>query len=147
MPRVKVHILSPPIFQTELEIRISDLNYGNHLANEKVLSMAHEARVRLFNEWGYNETDIEGIGIIMADAEIEYKNQGFYNDLIRIEISIDNFHKKGFDFYYKLVNTETSKIIARIKTAIVFFDYNLQKTAAVPPAFLEKIKTAGESIS
>ena len=146
MPRVKVHIKAPTLFFTDLRVRITDLNYGNHLANDKVLSMIHEARVRFFNELGYGETDIEGLGIIMSDAEIEYKNQGFYNDLIRIEITIDNLHKKGFDFFYKLENTHTGKIIARIKTAIIFFDYSMQKPSVIPQKFLAKIEALRQNV-
>jgi hypothetical protein len=45
-----------------------DINYGGHLGNDAVLSLVHEARVRFLKQQGYTENNIEGAGIIMADA-------------------------------------------------------------------------------
>ena len=125
------------LFSTKIPVRITDLNYGNHLGNDALLSIIHEARVRFLNEFGYSEADIEGAGIIMADVVIIYKSQGYYKDLLTIHIGIDDISKKSCDFYYKITNQDTD-VVALCKTAIVFYDYQAQKPTAIPLKFIDK---------
>ena len=126
------------LFSTQIPVRITDLNYGNHLGNDALLSIIHEARVRFLASYGYSEANIENVGIMMADAVIIYKSQAFYGDMLSIQIGIDDLSKKSCDFYY-LIGNQAEKIVALCKTAIVFFDYHLQKPALIPTKFLEKI--------
>ena len=64
MARIKLHMPETYLFSTNIDVRITDLNYGNHLANDSLLSIIHEARVRFLNHFGYTELDIEGIGLV-----------------------------------------------------------------------------------
>ena len=125
-------------FSTTIDVRITDLNYGNHLANDSLLSIIHEARVRFLNHFGYTELDVEGVGIMMADSVIIYKSQSHYGDTLNIEIGVGDISKKSCDFYYRITKNE-DKIVALCKTAIVFFDYNSQKPAQVPRPFIDKL--------
>ena len=85
MGRIKIEIPDNFFFTTQIPVRISDINYGNHLGNDAVLSLVHEARVRFLKEFGYTELDIEGAGIMMADVAIVYKSQGYYGDILSID--------------------------------------------------------------
>lgn len=140
MARIKIALPEKIIFETELVLRISDINYGGHLANDAVLSIVHEARIRFLQQLGYSEKNIEGLGLIMTDAAIVYKNQGFHGDRLTIKISIDEFTKLGFDLFYLLTNQD-GKEVARVKTNITFFDYKANKLAGIPQDFLEKVNS------
>ena len=139
MPRIKIKLPEKFIFRTEIVIRITDLNYGGHLGNDSVLSICHEARLRFLKHLGYSELDVEGSGIIMSDAAIQYKGEGFHGDELIIEISVNDFTKTGCDFVYRLTNKETRKIIALVKTGIVFYDYKRRIIAEIPEKFKSKI--------
>ena len=130
MARIKLSLPSDFLFKTIIPVRITDLNYGNHLANDKVLSIVHEARVQFLNHFGWSEMDLAGVGIIMADVGIEYKNQAFYNDQLEIEMTIGDFTRVSFDIFYKI--TCQDKLIAKVKTGIVTFDYHTNKVVEVP---------------
>jgi acyl-CoA thioesterase FadM len=132
MGRVKLVLPKELSFQTEIKLRISDINYGGHLGNDAVLSLIHEARLQFLDSLGYTEKDVEGFGIIMTDSAIVYKTQGFYGDTAVIYVGTDEFNDYGCDIFYKLVNKETGKEIARAKTGIVLFDYDKQKVAKLP---------------
>ena len=126
------------LFSTRIPVRITDLNYGNHLGNDALLSILHEARVRFLDNYNYTEANVEGIGLMMADVVIIYKYQSFYGDQLTIQIGIDNISKKSCDFYYRITK-DKDKVIALCKTAIVFYDYQSQKPAGIPPQFLKKL--------
>ena len=139
MPRIKLDLPDRFLFTTEIPVRITDLNYGSHLANDALLSIIHEARVRFLKELRYSETDIEGYGIIMGDAAIIYKSQAYYGDTLVIDVAVTDISRKSCDLFYRILNQD-SRIIAYAKTGIVFFDYRNQKPVRIPEKFLEKLR-------
>ncbi|MCF7792182.1 MAG: thioesterase family protein [Victivallales bacterium] len=135
MARVKLQLPEKFIFSTEIPVRITDLNYGNHLANDKLLGIIHETRVRFLESIGCTEMDVYGAGIILSDSVVIYKGQGFYNDLLKVEIAVSDIHKFGCDIFYKLTNTNSGVELARAKTGILFFNYEKQKLMSTPDKF------------
>ena len=135
MGRIRIQLPQKFPFHTDLGIRISDINYGNHLGNDAVLRLLHEARVRYLQQYGFTETDICGVGLMIADAAVVYKSQGYYGDPLRIEITTAEPGRYGCDLYYRITNQATGKEVARAKTGIVFFDYASNKLAELPEEF------------
>lgn len=135
MSRTKLRLPTDFSFSTEVPVRVSDVNYGGHLGNDRVLALIHEARVRFLNHYGFTELDVDGTGTIMTDAVIIYKSEAFYGDLLKIEVAADNFHKYGCDLFYRLTKRSNGREIARAKTGITFFDYEKRKIAPMPQKF------------
>jgi acyl-CoA thioester hydrolase len=140
MARTKLHLPSKFTFTTEIPVRLTDLNYGNHLGNAQLLGIIHEARMQHLNSFGCTEIDIFGVGIVVSDSVVIYKNQGFYKDLLKIESAISDIHKYGCDFYYRITNKNKNIEIAKAKTGILFFDYKKQKLALTPTEFKNKFQ-------
>ena len=137
MARIKLILPQQFNFSTILNIRITDLNYGGHLGNDAALGLIHEARIRLLADKGFSEGDIDGTGIILMDAVINYTSEGFYGDKIRIDVSVDEITNAGCDIYYRFVNVANDKVIVKAKTNIAFFDYTIKKIAKTPKIFLD----------
>ncbi len=145
MPRIKIDFPEKVFFTTQTEVRISDVNYGNHLGNDSVLSLIHEARVRFFNSLGFSELDLGGASVIMSDVAIVYESEGHYADQLSIEISVCDFSSAGFDIYYRLTNLTTNKELAIAKTGMVCYDYTERKVKPVPEAFKLLFDISGKS--
>jgi acyl-CoA thioesterase FadM len=137
MARMKLELPDRFIFSTEIEVRISDINYGGHLGNDSLLSLIHEARVRFLNEYGFSEFDIGGASIIMSDTAIIYKSESFHGDILTFEVAVADVGRIGCDFYYRIYNKKAGKEVAHAKTGIVFFDYEKRKVVNVPGKFRE----------
>jgi acyl-CoA thioesterase FadM len=135
MARIKFDLPSQYHFSIEIPLRIGDINYGGHLGNDAVLSLAHEARVRFLRRHGWSELNIDGASIIMADAAVMFKAEAFYGDILNIDIAVTDLTDLGCDLLYRLVNKESGKEIARVKTGIVFFDYQTRKPVRTPESF------------
>ncbi len=142
MERVKLNLPEKFSFKTEMLIRITDINYGGHVGNDSFLSLIQEARVQFFKQFNYTETNIEGLGVIIIDAAIEYKSELFYGDLVEISVTVGSISKVGFDLFYliekKINNVNT--IVAKAKTGILCFDYKVRKVAPMPQVVIEKFK-------
>jgi acyl-CoA thioesterase FadM len=134
MARIKIDLPAHFTFITSIPVRITDLNYGGHVGNDTILSIIHEARVQFLRQYGYTELDLGGAGLIMNDVAIEYKNESFYGDAIRVSVAAGEFSRVGFDIFYKLEKETNDKpaIVALAKTGMVCFNYELKKIVRVP---------------
>ncbi|GIL24603.1 MAG: esterase [Bacteroidota bacterium] len=140
MARVELPLPDKFIFETQLTVRVSDLNYGNHVGNDRMLTLMQEARVLFYQSLGFkNEISFDGnIGQVIADAVVVYKSESFLGDVLKIEIAIADWTKYGFDMYYRITNQHNNEV-ARGKTGIVCFDFDKRKVASVPESLLKKL--------
>lgn len=135
MSRTRIELPASFPFSTELNLRISDINYGGHLGNDRVLTLAHEARARYLSAHGLEELAVgNGAGLIMADAAIEYKAEAHYGDNIRISVAAANIGRAGFDILYLLeaVRNGATVTVAIVRTGMVCFDYARKKVMSIP---------------
>jgi acyl-CoA thioester hydrolase len=130
--RVKIEEPKDYIFRTTYKIVVSDLNYGNHLSNEKLLTIAHEARMQFLHTKGWTEMDLAGVSLIQGDAAVIYQSEGFYGDELEVSLGIDEMSRVSFDLVYKIHNITTNKALALVKTGMVCYDYDSKKVMTLP---------------
>ena len=143
MARIKIELPSSFLFTTEIPVRITDLNYGSHVGNDTILSLIHEARMQLLASFGYtSELSINGVGLIMTDAGIEFKGELFYGDKVFASVGVADVSKVGFDLYYKLEKGSPSKklVVDIAKTGMLCFDYEKKKIVPVPGELKDKLR-------
>lgn len=138
MARISIDLSARFTFATEITIYINHINYGNHLDNSALLSLVSEARVRFFKSMNYSELDVEGFGIIVADAAVQYKSEAFHGEVLVIQMTANDFNKYGCDLVWQIADQATGREVARGKHGIMFFDYGVRKPAQLPPAFMAK---------
>lgn len=139
MPRIKIELPAHFGFSTEIQIYINHINYGNHLDNAALIALVSEARVRFFKALGYSELDVEGVGIVVADAAVQYKTEAFHGEVLLFEMAADDFNKYGCDLVYRISDKASGREVARGKTGILFFDYAARQVALVPTAFIARL--------
>ena len=140
----RIHITLPdnPVYATELTVCIGDINYGRHLANDAVLRLAHEARLRFLAANGWTETDVSGAGLIMADAAIQFCAQAFHGEVLQVQVAVGQVGSAGFALYTRFCRQDGVEI-AKVKNGMVFFDYAAQRVCKTPPAFRERFGKTG----
>lgn len=132
-------------FETELDVRISDINYGQHLGNDAVLALAHEARLRFLASKGFSEKDAGGVGLIMLDASVVYRAQARWGDRLLVQVAVGEIRGCDFELFYRFVRKDDSSEIAIVKTTLAFFDYQKARIARAPAVFLERISSVGST--
>lgn len=135
MSRVRLEMPERFLYATELPLRVSDINYGGHLGNDAVLAIAQEARMRFLRSHGWTEQEVGGVGMIMTDAVVVYRSEAFYGDVITIDVAVADIGQLGCDFLFRMRNKASGKVVAQVKTGIVFFDYAKRKPSPVPAEF------------
>lgn len=134
MSRIRINIPASFSFTTHIPVRITDLNYGNHVGNDAILSILHEARMQFLAKFGYTEMEFAGVGMIMSDVGIEFKNELFYGNTVIASVGAFDFTRVGFDLYYKLETRKEEKtiLVALAKSGMICYDYEKKKIVAVP---------------
>jgi acyl-CoA thioester hydrolase len=138
MSRIKIEVPQKTIASVLIPVRITDINYGNHLGNDAFVSILHEARMQWLQQNGYTELNIEGSGLIMSDLVVEFKNESFYGDVVEVKISAGEPSRVAFELFYQLLVKRNDEVIllANAKTGMVCYDYEAKKVVVIP----EKLK-------
>ena len=139
MARIQIVLPETFVFSTELPLYMSHINYGGHLDNALLLTVVSEARVRFFKSLGYSELDVDGVGIVVSDAALQYKSEAFHGEIMVVQMTTGDFGKFGCDLLWRMSDKTSGREVARGKTGIVFFDYATRKIAPVPQGFRDKL--------
>ena len=137
--RIRLKDNLPICFRTTVMVRITDLNYGGHMGNEMLLVYAQQARVDFLQSMGYGELTLAGKGIIMTDAAVIYRSEAHAGESLTVELALDDRTAIGFDLYYTFRVEESSRLVGRVKTGIVCFDYDTKKVSPLPAEVVEKL--------
>jgi len=140
MARIHIDLPEHFGFSTDLPLYIGHINYGGHLDNALLLTLVSEARARFFKALGYRELDVEGVGIVVADAALQYRSEAFHGETMAVEMAAAEFSKYGCDLLWRMSDKATGREVARGKTGIVFLDYATRKVALVPAGFRAKVE-------
>lgn len=139
MARIHIQLPEQFIFATDLTLYQSHLNYGGHLDNALLLTLVSEARVRFFKSMGYTELDVEGVGILVADAAVQYRSEAFHGEVMVVHMAAADLGPKGCDLVWCMTEQTSRREVARGKTGIVFYDYTNHKVAPMPTAFRDRL--------
>lgn len=144
MARIKLSVPKNNLALVKIPVRITDINYGNHLGNDSFISIVHEARVQWLQTHNYSELNIEGTGLILADLAVEFKSEGFYGDVIEVMISAGEIAKVSFELFYTLTAKRNNQtiLLAVAKTGMVCYNYTDKKVTAVPQQLLQILNAA-----
>jgi acyl-CoA thioesterase FadM len=137
VPKVKLDEQPRYPFSVDLEVRAGDLNYGAHLGYDRLLGLAHQARLVLFRDLGVTEMDLgDGrTGLVAADVAVSYLGEAFVHDVLVFEIRPVEVGRVGFRLAHRVSNKSSGAKVALIEIGFVGFDYAKRRPAALPEAF------------
>jgi len=123
------------MFEQIYNLTIRDINYANHMDHLSILNYLHETRVRFFRSLGYSELDVDGngSGLVVAELNCLYKNEGFYGDKIIVSLSMEVISPTKLVFNYIVCNQE-NKILVTSKIRVAFL--NAHKKIILIPDYL-----------
>lgn len=121
-------------FTARIPVRITDINYGNHVGNDAVLSLLHEARMQFLGQFGFTELNCGGAGLIMKDVAIEFKKEIHYGQVLLIDVQTGPLSRVSFELYYRIRSEGTDTVSVQARTGMVCFDYSAKKIMGIPEA-------------
>ena len=132
--RIRITFDGPYPFSCTIPVRVTDLNYGGHVGNDRILAYAQEARMAFLKQWGFTELDAGGKGLIMADTAVQFKGEAFYGDILNVEVGVEEIKPGSFELYYRMstLRNGSTVLVALVKTGMVCFDYSVRRICPMP---------------
>ena len=134
------------------EVRVGDINYGNHMGNDKAMLVFHDARLKFLESLGFSEKNIGGPGIIMRDAHVNFRKEVYLHDELTVDVGIENVSNSAFEMVYTVRRINKSQqsavngqqaadgeVVFTGNTGLVAFDYERKRPVRLPEEFLLKI--------
>jgi acyl-CoA thioesterase FadM len=125
-------------YSTHLTVRVTDINAANHLGNDSMISMISEARARFLFEFGIEETQEDGTGIIVTDLATTYRAEAHARDQLLFEVGVMDFNAYGGDITFRITRPADGALVAMAKSGFVFFNYKRGKVVQMPATFSGK---------
>lgn len=123
MARVSIALPETFAFATEVDVLIQHINRGNHLANENLIALLNEARMRYIDSLDFSQSDTDPRAFINADLAVIYKAEAKHRDRLKIEVAANDFNQYGCDIVYRVSRPADGQLIAIAKMAMLSFDY------------------------
>ena len=140
MPRIKLQEQPRYEFIYEVAVQPRDVNTAGHLGHETLIALVHSARANLLRSLGLSELDLgDGrTGVIMFDLVVNYREEGFLFDALRIESHVGEFTRTSFRLFYRVAKGD--KILALVETGFLAFNYSDRKVVQVPQTFIKTLE-------
>ena len=134
MPRIQLEPLPQYPFRCEMTVRTTDLNYGGHLANDRLLSLIHEARVAFLASHDMTEVDCGGVSLILGDTGEVYQGEAFAGERLLFEVGASEPGRCGFRIFYRVTRPADGAAIALVENGMICFDYQARRIQPLPEA-------------
>ncbi len=132
--------MSPFRFCTSLEVRFADLDVFGHVNHAKYFTFMEQGRFRYFDAVGLWDTSrsFHELGIIIAEAHCSYKKPVMLGDSVEVSVRVSRMGNKSFEIEYLL--SVKGEEVAKGRTTQVAYDYQSEKSIAVPTEWRSKIE-------
>lgn len=129
-------------YTTSMVVRSTDVNFGNHVGNDQMITLVSEARSRFLFEYGVPEASPDGIGIVITDLATVYRAEAHARDELRFDVGMVDLNRYGGDIAFRITRPRDGALVALAKQGFVFFDYVAKRVAPMPDAFRARFAPA-----
>ncbi|WP_319370733.1 thioesterase family protein [uncultured Ilyobacter sp.] len=120
------------MFISKYQVRISDINYGGHMGNERSLVAFQQARIEWLETLGLSELNIgENRGLIQRRANVEYLREISLGDILNVKIYPVEIRGSYFILAHE-VNNQNGVTVLTGNVTLGAFDYTNKKLAKIP---------------
>ncbi|WP_136249268.1 acyl-CoA thioesterase [Halomonas borealis] len=143
MERVKLDFPEADILHRQpLSVRITDMNYGQHLGHDAVVSMMHEARVQALASLSLSEGDMGGYACVAADLAVQYQAETHWPEALMVDTAIPAPGRRVIAVYHRIRRVADERAVATARINLMLLDPATGRPAAVPAVVRECLEGA-----
>lgn len=131
-------------FSCEIRVRFRDLDAMGHVNNAVYFTYFEIARDAYMRSLGHRPVDEESLPklfpFILADASCRYLAPVKLGELLKVHLRVSKIGHKSFVFEYLITADQDQRHVATGQSTQVYYDYQEQRTCAVPGDFRDRIE-------
>lgn len=136
----KIELPENYIFSNKLDVRVDDVNNGNHLDFSRLVAMLGNTRSLFFKENNYPELSKNNIGITTRNLRVSYMKEALFGDSLIFSMGITRMKGATVVLSCRVqVNNVNPVDIAHGEITLVFIDYGSQRPRPVPEDFITMV--------
>ena len=134
----------PHYFTVDLTVRVADLNYGNHLGYNGLVSLLHHARLEYFKHFSINELDIDGATAYIKQLKVDYQGEAFLHDLLHFNYRVYETSRAVCTFEALITKNDDNAPVAQAFETMILLDNQTKKVVKNSVGFAKLIEYRGE---
>ena len=118
----------------EIQVRFADTDAVGHINNATYATWSELARLRFLQESGSTP-----VNFILAHLSVDFRRQVDYTDTVEVESRIAAIGNSSFTMTQAVL--ANGAVAAEVRSVIVSFDYQAQRSVPIPPLFREWLES------
>ena len=108
----------------DVRVRYAETDQMGRVHHRNYLVWCELGRTSLMREHGISYAEMERSGILLpvTRVEVEYTGALFYDDLVRIETTVERVRSRDIVFLYRISRMEDGLVAAEARTTLVSAD-------------------------
>ncbi|MBE8168150.1 MAG: acyl-CoA thioesterase [Shewanella sp.] len=132
-----------PYFTVNLSVRVADLNYGNHLGYNGLVSMLHQARLEYFKHFGIDELNINGATAYIKQLKIDYQGEAFLHDVLHFNFRVFEQTRASCTFEALVTKNDDNAPVAQSFETMLLLAHETKKVVKNSDGFVKLVEYRG----
>lgn len=134
-------------YSHELRSRYGETDQMGYVYYGRYLEYFEEARTEMIRSLGFPYSRLEENGVMLpvVHAQVDYKAPIFYDELMRIDVSLFEIPTVKLETYYTVFTERREKPHSRGKVVLCFMNEESRKPCRAPGDFIANLTVAVES--
>lgn len=130
------------MFTYTLPVRWRDCDMYQHVNNAVYLTYFEEARGHFWRR--LKGPDFDGFDFIIAEITCTYRSPAELGETLDVDVWVSDVGTKSFQLGYRVVETETGRLVATGKSAQVMYDHAKKASFAIDDALRARLEAERE---
>lgn len=115
------------VFETVMRVRNTEIDVGQYLTLESLITLLAEARARFLYSKGINEINSEYQGLIVSDLQLNVISRVRAREALLFEVGIEQIAEKSGKMAIKVTRMYDGSLVAKARKGFIQYDYRSNK--------------------
>lgn len=125
--------------RTTLQVRFRDIDAFKHVNNAVFFSYVEQARIRYLLDVLEPDRPLDGLPLILARVELDYRSPITFGEEVEIETRVDRIGRSSISMSHRMTAGPGGRLAGDVHTVLVTYDYDGARPVPVPDEWRTKI--------
>lgn len=115
------------VFETVMRVRNTEIDVGQHLTLESLITLLAEARARFLYSRGIKEINSDYQGLIISNLQLNVVSRVRAREELLFEVGVEQISDKSGDMAIKVTRMYDGSLVAKARKSFIQYDYRSNK--------------------
>ena len=125
--------------RTTIQVRFRDTDSFGHVNNAVFFSYVELARIRYLVDLLQPERGFEGMPLILARVECDFRSPIMFGQEVTVETRVDRIGRSSIAMSHRMTATPDDRVVGDVESVLVSYDYTEARPMPVPDDWRERI--------